>query len=446
MKILLATYSAETHTSYGIVTRELWKRLKNLNPEWQIMQQGWFHKSLEPVPWHIEPTMTTTNAEGQTGVHRGDIYGKMSFENVVAKFRPDLVWTLADPYMCDYMGQYRGRYGFKLLKYCPVDGVPQPASWREALKDCDMFVPITKFGADALAPSFKGEVKQHIYHGVDTDRFKPFSADARARLRPHNLGEDAKILGFVGHNQFRKMNWVMFPILKYLRTGAYYNCLRCDKITLQQWDPVTKKMSEDPLPRCDHCGDETSMIPGDPRNVHLWMHCFNRQGVTWQPEKMKDLWGLEGAVMFTQEMTADVGVPEKDMPSLFNCFDVYLALSGGEGFCIPMVEAMACGVPVVYTDYSGHGEVARGIGKPVRPAVIMPDQVEPIGRAIADIADAVRVIGQLLDNKDVRLQAVSAGLSAARDRYSWDLIATQWNDLLHNNFSPKRVATVGVSL
>jgi glycosyltransferase involved in cell wall biosynthesis len=440
LKVLLATYSAETHTSYGIVTRELWKRLRNLNPKWTILQHGWFHKSLEPVPWHIEPTTNATDVRDP----RGDIYGSLSFESVVSKFRPDLVWTLSDPYMCDYMGQYRPRYGFKLLKYCPVDGVPQPANWADALKDCDMFVPITEFGAKALAPYFNDEIKPHIYHGVDTDRFFPFSPELRARNRPKTLGDGAKVLGFIGHNQFRKMNWVMFPILKYLRTGAYFECSACLRLSLAEWDPVKKLMG--PVPTsCGHCGHHIGKS-GSPINVYLWMHCFNRANVVWWPEKMKRLWDLGEAVFFSSEMKSEEGIPDKDVPYLVNCFDVYLALSGGEGFNIPALEAMACGVPVVYSNYSGHAEVVGASGLPVKVGTMIPDQVEPIGRAIVDIADAVSKISDLLTEPELHQQYSRAGLIRARDVFSWDLIAEQWNQLLNTNFTAKKVVTRGVSI
>ena len=45
---------------------------------------------------------------------------------------------------------------------------------------------------------------------------------------------------------------------------------------------------------------------------------------------------------------------------------VFLSCSRGEGWNIPLIEAMACGTPAVYSDCSGQTEFAQGKGVPVR--------------------------------------------------------------------------------
>lgn len=50
-------------------------------------------------------------------------------------------------------------------------------------------------------------------------------------------------------------------------------------------------------------------------------------------------------------------VPEEDMPALYNAADVYLHTSEYEGFGLPVLEAMACGVPVIANNKASIPEV-----------------------------------------------------------------------------------------
>jgi glycosyltransferase involved in cell wall biosynthesis len=50
-------------------------------------------------------------------------------------------------------------------------------------------------------------------------------------------------------------------------------------------------------------------------------------------------------------------IPEKDMPKLFNAADIYLHTSEYEGFGLPVLEAMACGIPVVVSNKASLPEI-----------------------------------------------------------------------------------------
>lgn len=58
-------------------------------------------------------------------------------------------------------------------------------------------------------------------------------------------------------------------------------------------------------------------------------------------------------------------ISEDDMPVLYNSADVFLNTSEYEGFCLPILEAMSCGVPVVASNKASIPEVMGTYGNMV---------------------------------------------------------------------------------
>lgn len=65
-------------------------------------------------------------------------------------------------------------------------------------------------------------------------------------------------------------------------------------------------------------------------------------------------------VIFAEQYSYVLGYPEQAMNTLYNCFDVHMLVSMGEGFGMPQLEAQACGVPVICGDWTTMGELCFG--------------------------------------------------------------------------------------
>lgn len=102
-------------------------------------------------------------------------------------------------------------------------------------------------------------------------------------------------------------------------------------------------------------------------------------------------------------------VPDEDLPGLFAGSDAFLYPTLYEGFGLPVVEAMACGVPVLTSSNSALQEIAGGYA----------DLVDPL-----DVQAIARGIAELATNPTRRAELVELGKRRAAD-FSWDRAAAQ---------------------
>jgi glycosyltransferase involved in cell wall biosynthesis len=99
-------------------------------------------------------------------------------------------------------------------------------------------------------------------------------------------------------------------------------------------------------------------------------------------------------------------VRDEDRPALFRQARMLVLPSFEEGFGLPVLEAMACGVPVVVSNRGSLGEVAGDAARPV-----------PV-----DDADALSAEMERLLDRDAARQAITCGLVQAA-RYTWESCA-----------------------
>ena len=97
-------------------------------------------------------------------------------------------------------------------------------------------------------------------------------------------------------------------------------------------------------------------------------------------------------------------VPDEDLALLYNAATMLVLPSKGEGFGLPVVEAMACGLPVTASDRNSLPEVLDGSG-----LLFDPDSHQAIATAIL----------RLLREPDLRADLRTRGLARAR-AYSWE--------------------------
>ena len=113
--------------------------------------------------------------------------------------------------------------------------------------------------------------------------------------------------------------------------------------------------------------------------------------------------GLEEAVTLTGY------VPDSDLPGLVNCASVFAFPSLFEGFGLPVLEAMACGVPVVCSTAASLPEVSG------EAALLVPPQ---------DVAAWAEALARVLGDSQLAAKLRAQGLARAAT-FTWEAAARQ---------------------
>ena len=126
-------------------------------------------------------------------------------------------------------------------------------------------------------------------------------------------------------------------------------------------------------------------------------------------EKVKEL-GFGNEVVFTDY------IPENVLPLLYNAADLFVYPSLYEGFGLPILEAMACGCPVITSNSSSLPEV-------VGDAAIL---VNPL--SVDELAQAML---KVLKDNELRSKMVEKGLQRAK-MFTWEKTADEILTVLKN--------------
>lgn len=102
-------------------------------------------------------------------------------------------------------------------------------------------------------------------------------------------------------------------------------------------------------------------------------------------------------------------VPDEDLPAIISGAEAYVLASLYEGFGLPILEAMACGTPVVCSNTSSMPELGGDAARYFDPH---------------DTWDMAAAIGAVLEDADLRAEMRQRGLAQAA-RFSWQRAAQE---------------------
>ncbi|MBN1167443.1 MAG: glycosyltransferase family 4 protein [Methanospirillaceae archaeon] len=234
----------------------------------------------------------------------------------------------------------------------------------ESLKKADFIVTGSQFSKAEIVRflSYPEEKVFVVYNGVNHSQYYP--KPDKEILKSHNLSSRTKVILYVGSEEPRKnVNTILIAFSK-----------------------VRERMPDCALIKV-----------GNPQ----WA------GGREEMCRLIDTLHLKGSVIFTGY------VPEDSLPLYYNAADLFVFPSSYEGFGLPVLEAMACGCPVITSKNTSIPEVAGDA------AVMVPPE---------DIDILAQAIERVLSDDVFRTDMIQRGFVQSK-KFSWEKAAEQMEDV-----------------
>jgi glycosyltransferase involved in cell wall biosynthesis len=410
--------------------------------DWDLVQYGWWHQMpLHQPPWPLIPTAREhkDTPEGKASIlSLADKYGARTLLPVIQKLQPDLVYSLGDCWALEPLLAARAACDFRWVAQIVVDGAPIPRSdphWQAVLTQADHILPVTDWGKVqierflAALGKDAGCVGDPVPHGTDLAFYCP-DDEEREEVRKKTLGPVLERIGGSGkepvimltvcRNQFRKGLQQLMEAFSAVRLGRYRVC-GCGRVL------VTTRTAPGTLCRmlsfCDECGaSAANSIDGIPHPEFFWyMHVPFKdiRATSHDLNEMLDFVGLvrqDGVfdgVLTSSNRDASSGISEADLRKLYRASDFFCLTTMGEGFGVPFIEALGCGLPVVGSSCTSHAEILQGAARLVPSGSTVWEVGSSYPRPVVDVGSLAGELLRMVESAEYRSETVQAGMERA---------------------------------
>jgi len=321
---------------------------------------------------------------------RGNIYGFNRVKEIITKEKPDLIIINNDLWIVSEYAKEVPENN-RIITYSPVDALPVQKEWIEVLERVNARVATyTEFAKDGIQVVRDIPVDV-IGHAVDTDEFYPIE-DARKFMA--SMPPDAFIVQNINRNQPRK------------RLDLFLK-------SMQVWLGR--------LPKSDR------------ENISFYYHGTLRD-VGWNLVQLAQRWGVDDRFLITDQthISPAQGVSLSMLCKIYNCADVHVMTSMGEGFGLSPFESAACGVAQVVPSHSACKELWEG-----RTPLINIDRWEVLTGGVnteggvIDVEHLVSILDDLYHNREKTKEYGRAAYNYVQcEKFTWEYIARQFDGMI----------------
>lgn len=380
MKILWHSNAPWAKTGYGNQTDLFWWRIQKLGHQVVISANYGLAGSALNIENHGERTQVLPR--GFTA-HGNDVIASHA-----RHIGADIVITLYDAWV--FQNQVTSR--FRWCPWLPVDHDPAPLPVVRALASAWQPIAYSRFGQSRLEKarptSAAWDKAEYVPHGIDTKQFTPM--DKQEAIEKLKFPEE------VGHE--------FLAIMVAANKGSPSR--KAFPQALQAWR--------------DFCVDHPDAL--------LYIHTHKgpeMQGLDMD-ELLDQLDIKRQNVIFSDPYWTMRGYPPDYMQTVYSAADVLLSPSMGEGFGLPIVEAQACGCPVIVGNWTSMPELCFAGWKVEGEPFYTPQAAWQYIPYIKGIRDALEQAFDAKGSKGLRKKARQGAL-----KYDADAVALQyWKPVL----------------
>jgi len=295
--------------------------------------------------------------------------------NIIHLWKPDVIIVAMDLPMQEAFFNYLGHFKVPYIAITPLENGPLTMSWAAPLFNMQAVYFISELG---MREAHKSGVHkaEHLQIGVDTESMRPSLPEERNKLRKGlGISDDTFVVLTVADNQERKNLWA----------------------GLQAFSLLKKEVT---------------------RPIKYILVTRERSQYGW---KLRD---LAVTLDISQELVIfERGLPQKDLWGLYAIADVYLQPSKAEGLGLPVLDAMACGVPVVATDTGAMHELLKdGRGFLIPADYVFTDVWGNSSRSMIDIEKTKLMLNDILECIPERTKEYALKYTHTR---TWDIPVKQ---------------------
>lgn len=423
-RILFCSEATFLNTGYATYTREILNYLHKTG-KYDLAEMASYGERHDQrainIPWKYYGVVPDQHCQKDEIEQYQNVataqFGELIFEQVCLDFQPDIVCDIRDFWMLDFQERSTFRPFFKWCIMPTVDAKPQARQWIATYQSADACLTYSEWAGEVLKDQSGGKIN---YLGISPpsahEAYKPISDKANLR-KEMGINPDCFIIGTVMRNQRRKLYPDLFEAFKILlskvdQPNKYFLYCHTSYPDLG-WD----------IPELLHQYQLSSKvfftyICGQTQKPFTSLF---RGAVTQSP-----FTGKYGATLSNVKN----GASYENLARIINTFDLYAQYANCEGFGLPQVEAAACGIPVMATDYSAMESVIRNLGGiPIKPKTLYKELETGCYRAVPDNDLAAQLMFDFFNMTDeARLEMGKKTRELFLQHYQWDKSGQAWEN------------------